>query len=76
LQIYLKTNAIWAGDDVSVSELKAVALALYRAGVDLISIERFKNGKGPKSKLIQIGADPDNLGKTPKQLNEISNLNL
>ena len=72
----LPTNAIWAGDDVSASEIRVVALALYRAGVDLISIKRFKDGKGPKSKLIQIGADPANLGKTPKQLNEITNLSL
>ena len=72
----LPTNAIWAGDAVSASEIRVVALALYRAGVDLISIKRFKDGKGPKSKLIQIGADPANLGKTPKQLNEITNLSL
>lgn len=72
----LKTNAIWAGASVSVDEIKFVALVLIRAGVDLVTIERFKNGKGNKSRLIQIGADPANLGKSPLQLSSITNLKL
>jgi len=71
-----KTNAIWVGDSVSDDEARFVALVLFRAGVDLVTIKRFENGKGIKAKLIQIGASPTNVGKTALPLNSIANLKL
>jgi type II secretory pathway pseudopilin PulG len=52
------TNCIWIGDAVSDADAKAVALALIRAGVQLRSIRRFRNGSGPNANLIEIGSDP------------------
>ena len=52
------TNAIWAGDRVSVDDVKLVALTLIRAGVQLKSIRRFRESGGPKANLVQVGADP------------------
>jgi hypothetical protein len=54
----LATNAMWVGDSVSVDNIKFVALTLIRAGVQLRSIRRFKDGGGEKSNLIEVGADP------------------
>lgn len=54
----LPTNAIWVGNNVSINDARKVALTLIRAGVKLRSIARFYHGAGPKSLLIQVGADP------------------
>jgi hypothetical protein len=72
----LKTNAIWAGNDVSTDEIKVIALALSQAGVELVSISRFANGRGDKARLIQVGSDPENLRKKPLSLDYISDLNI
>jgi hypothetical protein len=54
----LPTNSMWVGDSVSVDNIKFVALTLVRAGVQLRSIRRFRNGSKEKANLIEIGADP------------------
>jgi hypothetical protein len=71
-----KTNSIWAGDSVSVSEIKTVALVLFRAGVDLYFIERAKSWTGSKLKLIQIGAYSSLTGKSPFKLEDIEKLDI
>src|SRR5262249_29047478 len=53
----LSTNSMWVGDSVTVDNIKFVALTLVRAGVQLRSIRRFRNGAGAKANLIEIGAD-------------------
>jgi hypothetical protein len=51
------TNAIWIGDAISLPEAKTLALGLIREGVQLRSFRRFRDGAGPKSRLIEIGRD-------------------
>lgn len=72
----LKTNAIWAGDSVTIAEIKVVALILIRSGVEIITIERFKSNKEIRSKLIQVGTDPTVLKKPALKLQEIEELNI
>jgi hypothetical protein len=71
-----KTNAIWAGDSVTVAEIKVVALVLFRSGINLITIERFQSNRGNKSNLIQIGTDPFILRKPTFKLQDIINLDI
>ena len=54
----LPTNSMWVGDSVSVDNIKFVALTLVRAGVQLRSIRRFRDGSKQKAYRIEIGADP------------------
>jgi hypothetical protein len=70
------TNAVWVGDNVPLDDAKLVGLALVRAGVDLVSIRRFRDGGGAKSNLIQIGADARLLGRPPLSSLDISSLTL
>lgn len=49
------TNAIWAGDDVNIADVKAIAQTLMQAGVLFRSLERFCHPTPGKT--IQIGAD-------------------
>ena len=51
------TNAMWVGDAVPLADTKALALALVSGGVQLRALRRFRDGTGPKSRLIQIGRD-------------------
>jgi len=51
-----KTNAIWFGDEVSLTEVKYVALTLIRAGVDIRTIKPY-SGEGRKVNIIEIGSD-------------------
>jgi hypothetical protein len=51
------TNSIWAGNSVTMDEVRPVALALLRAGVQLRSIRHFSDGSGTKARLIEIGSD-------------------
>lgn len=51
------TNSIWAGESVTIAEVRPVAFALLRAGVQLRSIRHFASGKGAKDRLIEIGSD-------------------
>jgi hypothetical protein len=50
------TNAIWAGDQVPLQDVKLVGLALLRAGVNVVTVRRFHDGTGHKARLIQVGA--------------------
>jgi hypothetical protein len=52
----MATNCVWAGDQVSDEEVRAVALALAGAGVRVRDIRQLKDGSGPHSRLIEIGA--------------------
>jgi hypothetical protein len=51
------TNSIWAGDHVTMAEVKPVALTLLRAGVQLKAVRHFRDGSGAKDRLIEIGSD-------------------
>lgn len=71
------SNAIWAGDQVPIDDVKVVALALMRAGVDVVSIRRFREGSGPKAQLIQIGVDAALAGRptlTPQSVMNVTAL--
>jgi len=71
----IKTNSIWVGDLITKDQAIYVALALYRAGIDLIQIRRFDNGSGNKSNLIQIGGEPAIKDKRPLSIEQISDMN-
>jgi len=67
----LDTNSIWIGNRITPDEAKFVAFALVRAGVGIAAIRRFRDGAGPKERLIQIGADPEFVqhpALTPEQI--------
>lgn len=51
-----KTNAIWFGGQVSLAEVKYVALTLMRAGISIQTIKPF-SGQGRKVNAIEIGHD-------------------
>jgi hypothetical protein len=53
------TNSLWAGNSVSIADVKPVALALLRAGVQLKTVRHFRDGSGPKDRVIEIGSDHD-----------------
>lgn len=54
-----RTNAIWVGDPVPLSDAKVVALTLIRAGVQIHAIMRFReDSKHRDQHLIEIGAYP------------------
>lgn len=59
----MATNCIWAGDKVTPAEVKIVAYALMRAGVDVKAIRRFKDGRGEKQRVIEVGSAPDLVNK-------------
>jgi hypothetical protein len=51
------TNSVWAGNSVTIAEVRPVALALLRAGIQLKAVRHFRDGSGPKDRLIEIGSD-------------------
>jgi hypothetical protein len=51
------TNAIWFGDGVGLDDVKALAVALVQAKIPIRAIRQFRDGKGIKAKLIEIGSD-------------------
>jgi hypothetical protein len=51
------TNAVWVGDDIPLADTKSISLALTQHGVQLRAVRLFRDGKGPKSRLIEIGRD-------------------
>jgi len=59
----MATNCIWAGDKVTPAQVKIVAYALMRAGVEVKAIRRFKDGTGDKQRVIEVGAAPDLVNK-------------
>jgi hypothetical protein len=70
----LATNAMWVGDAVTLDNIKFVALTLVRAGVQLRSIRRFREGGGKKANLIEIGADPAFVNEPVLSVEQILNL--
>ena len=54
----IPTNTMWFGDRVSVSDVKTIAGALLRGGVNLRAIRRFHDGSDWRAKVIEIGANP------------------
>jgi hypothetical protein len=53
------TNAIWFGDDVGLDDVKSLAVALVQAKIPIRAIRQFRDGKGSKAKLIEVGSDAD-----------------
>jgi hypothetical protein len=54
----LPTNIIWFGDQVSIEDVRTVADALLKAGVQLRAIRRFHVGNDWRAKVIEVGASP------------------
>lgn len=50
------TNAIWFGENVSLDDIKAVALALAGKGVEIKSIRPFRARSAANESQIQVGA--------------------
>jgi hypothetical protein len=50
------TNALWAGADVPLRDVKAIGLTLRQAGVNFRSVQRFCQATGSKAFLVEIGA--------------------
>jgi len=53
----LATNAIWFGEQVQPAQVKLVAYTLIRAGVRIRVIRPFRDPKGGRARLIQVGSD-------------------
>lgn len=56
----LKTNAVWAGENVPIVQVKFVTLTLMRAGLQIRAIRSFRSAAGGiarKPDTIEIGAD-------------------
>lgn len=70
----LATNSVWAGDAIHPDEWKLVCFALMRAGVGIVSVRAFRDGAGSKAKLIQVGAEPVLVGKTPLTPSQIAQM--
>ncbi len=51
------TNSVWAGNSVTMEEVRPVALALLRSGAQLKAVRHFRDGSGAKDRLIEIGSD-------------------
>ena len=54
----IPTNTIWFGDRVAPGDVKTIAGALIRAGVNIRAIRRFHDGADWKAKVVEIGASP------------------
>lgn len=70
------TNAIWYGSNVSIKDIKIVALALIRAGINIRGIRPFKNTVADsnfKNNIIEIGASVDLNEKAPLLVEDIIN---
>lgn len=57
----IPTNTIWFGNRVDVNDVKKIADALLRAGVNLRAIRRFHDGSDYKLKLVEVGASPSRI---------------
>ncbi len=53
----LPTNAIWLGNEVDIADVKALALAVIRAGYGVKAIRPFNEPGGVRARQVQIGAD-------------------
>jgi hypothetical protein len=57
-------NAVWIGEDVHPDDARLVVLTLVSAGVDVKAVRHFREPRGPKKKLIEIGTD-SSLARAP-----------
>jgi predicted RecA/RadA family phage recombinase len=69
----LPTNAIWAGDAVTVEDVKLVALTLIRAGVQLRAIKRSRPRRQLET-VIQVGTEPALSDAKVLKVNDIMSL--
>ncbi|NQS90451.1 hypothetical protein HQ584_11760 [Patescibacteria group bacterium] len=70
------TNAIWFGANVKIEDVKLVAFTLIRAGVRLNVISPFRERKGTRSNLIQVGTYVKYLNSPLLNISEIKNAKL
>lgn len=73
----LATNAVWAGEDVPIDQVKFVTLTLMRAGLQIRAIRSFKsapNGAARKPGTIEIGADAQVQNLQPYSVEQVSSL--
>ena len=72
------TDAIWAGEKVSIDDVRYVALTLLRAGIGIKAIRYFRDASNPrKQRLIQVGSDASLASRAPltvEQVNEMTSL--
>ncbi|OBP13773.1 hypothetical protein A5320_17830 [Rheinheimera sp. SA_1] len=71
-----QTNAIWFGSDVPLDDIKVVALALIRAGIQIKAVRPYRNSKEKpdyKSNRIEVGASIDIERSNPLTIDEIVN---
>jgi hypothetical protein len=69
------TNALWAGDQVSVDDARYVALTLIRAGIGIKSIRYFRDPATPrKQRLIQVGYDASMADRPPLTVDQVNAL--
>lgn len=69
-----QTNAIWFGSDVPLEDVKVVALALMRAGIQIKAIRPYRSSDtNPtyKSNRIEIGASVDVENRPPLTVDEV-----
>jgi hypothetical protein len=53
-----KTNSVWFGNKVDISDVKIIALALIRAGIPIRAIRPFRNSSSNyKPNIVEIGGD-------------------
>lgn len=53
-----KTNSVWFGKKVNISDVKIIALALIRAGISIRSIRPYRNSDSNyKANIVEIGGD-------------------
>ena len=70
----LKTNAVWAADDVPVEQAKFVALLLMQTGLEIRALRRFKpdeQGASRKKSTIEIGSDRAFLNGPPLTVKQV-----
>ncbi len=67
----IPTNSLWFGANVKLEDIKLVAYTLMRAGVEIKVIRPFRNPKGRRSNLIQVGADAVFENARPLSITEI-----
>ncbi len=70
----IPTNALWAGENVTLEQARNIALILVRAGVELKFIGRFDQPSGAKANLVQIGSWTELLEKPALRVDQIVSL--
>ena len=70
----VETNAVWFGRNISIDEVKIVALQLMSAGVQIKAIRPFKN-RNSKINIIEVGGDAALNNQAPMTVQEVRNAN-